>query len=258
VLTFTAILVLAGFGWVLLYWLLLPPVSPADDAVSGARLPTPVDTATLTLSPTPVPSPTSSPEPTPTGTRVVQGPPPVTPTPTRANCQNEVYNFEASNAVTSTDVRSFLRREIPEAHLENCRGIEYHHQLAAVHGEAILGNFSQVYRKIHVYAMSLEGQSSQAVLDTVTHEIGHNVYFNLWREDFDFDRRWDAIHRRAKEIHSATGAGFVSEYAQTDRYEDFAESYLAYIRYPTILQVVSPEKYEYLRREVFAGREYTN
>ena len=105
--------------------------------------------------------------------------------------------------------------------------------------------------------MSLEGQSPQTVLDTVTHEIGHNVYFNLWREDFDFDRRWDAIHRQAKEIHGATGAGFVSNYAQTDRYEDFAESYLAYIRYPAILQAVSPEKYEYLRREVFAGREYT-
>jgi hypothetical protein len=249
-----AVLILTVFGCALFYWFLIPAVPPSIAPVEAAMLPTPTNIATPTLSPTP----TNTPEPTPTGTRVVQGVPRVTPTPTRANCQNEVYNFEASNAITSAEVRGFLRREIPGFHLENCRGIEYHHQLAAVHGEAVLGNFSQVYRKINVYALSLEGQSPQIVLNTVTHEIGHNVYFNLWREDFDFDRRWDVIHRQAKEINKATGAGFVSDYARTDRYEDFAESYLAYVRYPAILQAVSPEKYDFLRREVFAGREYVD
>jgi hypothetical protein len=48
----------------------------------------------------------------------------------------------------------------------------------------------------------------------------------------------------------------VSDYARTDELEDFAESYMFYVRDPAVLRQASPEKYEFLRLELFAGREY--
>jgi hypothetical protein len=50
--------------------------------------------------------------------------------------------------------------------------------------------------------------------------------------------------------------GFVSDYARTNEYEDFAESYLAYVRWPQTLLTFSPVKYEFMRAEVFLGKEY--
>jgi hypothetical protein len=257
-----ALLVLSALGCMLAFWLVeTPRYSSAAVPASSTPLPTPAPTSALNL---PAPQPTATliptlsptPAPTATGTRVVVGPAPTTPTPTRANCINQISNFEASNVLTSNEVRVFLSSEIPAHHLDNCRGIEYHHQLAAVHGVAILGNFDKVYREINVYPLKLQGQQEQDILDTLTHEIGHNVYFNLWREDFEFDGRWSRIFRAAKEQYATGGSGFVSGYAQSNHYEDFAESYLAYVRYPDRLRAVSQEKYEFMRIKVFLGREY--
>ena len=58
------------------------------------------------------------------------------------------------------------------------------------------------------------------------------------------------------EISEWLSGGFVSEYARTNQYEDFAESYKAYVRDPELLQFMNPEKYVFMRDEVCVGQEY--
>ncbi|GAB4458603.1 MAG: hypothetical protein Kow0031_38940 [Anaerolineae bacterium] len=224
-----------------------PPGPAPVEAANPAPTPTP---AALARAEATAPPATDTPRPPPTlvPTRVVVGTPAPTPSPTPANCINHVVNFADSGALDDAQVQQFLDRTIPANHLDHCRRIEYIHKLAAVHGTDIAGNFIPIDRKIFVYAISLQGQQPQELLATLLHEIGHNVFFNRWREDFQFEQRWIALYKQ--------GDGYVSAYARSSYMEDFAESYLAYIVAPADLQRVSPAKYQFMRDEVFAGQEY--
>ena len=57
---------------------------------------------------------------------------------------------------------------------------------------------------------------------------------------------------------------FVSGYAMTDPFEDFAESYAYYILHGTEFRLLTrynqeiKQKYNYLKNEVFAGNEFIN
>lgn len=125
-----------------------------------------------------------------------------------------------------------------------------------MHGTDISGNIIPVYREIYVYATNPEAQTAETVLDTLVHEIGHNVHMNIRRDDFELDVRWAELHRQSQEQFTHNGRGFVSGYAQTSKFEDFAESYRAYIRQPETLIYYSPDKYEFMRTVIFAGRQY--
>ena len=86
------------------------------------------------------------------------------------------------------------------------------------------------------------------ILDTLTHEVGHNVHYNMRIDNMELANQWTEFHQQ--------DAGFVSDYARTNEFEDFAESYLAYVRHPEALLLNSPVKYEFMRVKVFAGQEY--
>jgi tRNA isopentenyl-2-thiomethyl-A-37 hydroxylase MiaE len=92
-----------------------------------------------------------------------------------------------------------------------------------------------------------------------THELGHVLgrqlqldshpdWLNLsgW-EDLG-DSKWNITKPER----------LVSRYARTNPGEDFAESVTAYRYNPQGLKAVSPEKYEFIKNNVFAGLEYTN
>jgi len=72
----------------------------------------------------------------------------------------------------------------------------------------------------------------------------------------DLAVRWEQLHAASIGRAWIDGLGFVSEYAKTNQFEDFAESYMTYIRDPETLLFASPEKYQFMRDEVFFGREY--
>ncbi len=230
------------------FWLQQPPAAGLAQAGAVAPSPSRTSAAPPPASDTPRPLPSDTPAPTPVATRVVVSTPAPTPSPTPVNCGSQVLNFAASGALDDAQVQQFLGRVVPANHLDHCRRIEYVHKLAAVHGTDIAGNFIPGDRKIFVYAISLEEQQPQELLDTLLHEIGHNVFFNHWREDFQFEQRWIELYK--------TDHGFVSVYARSNYMEDFAESYLAYIVTPAMLQQVSAARYQFMRDEVFAGREY--
>ena len=226
-------------------------------AVAQQSTPIPAATGTPEPPPTSATTPTQTPEPTSTSTKVVVTTVQPSPTPTRANCIDDIKNFDASGLITNQEVQQYLLQTIPLDHLENCRGIEYIHKQAAIHGDAIEGSTIPIYRIIYVYQPSIFSQnSSAALLDTLVHEIGHNVNFNIRRDNFDLDVEWRLMYEETKKTFPQDGKGFVTNYARTTKYEDFAESYRTYVRDPQSLLYFSPAKYEFMRDKVFNGREY--
>ena len=217
-------------------------------------------TPTPALTPIPEPSPTpeasTTPEPTPTATLVVTVTVPASPTPTRAHCEDTINNFEASGVISNEEVKAYLRRTLPHEHLDNCREIRYVPLAAAAHGTAISGSFIPVYREIFVYSHPASLNGVDDLLDTLVHEVGHNVHYNIRRDNFDLDVTWSALHQASFKSAQETGLGFVSTYAQTNKFEDFAETYMAYVRYPDVLKTYNFDKYSFMKDEVFNGFEY--
>ncbi|MCB0164331.1 MAG: hypothetical protein KDI79_08905, partial [Anaerolineae bacterium] len=240
-LSLVAITILAGLGCAVAF-LFLGSTSPSETEpeVIARQAPAALAEAPLPPTATPLPTdtplpPTGTPEPTATGTRVVTVTVPPTPTPTRANCEDDINNFEASGIITNEQVQDYLRRTIPLDHLENCREIRYVPRQAAAHGTAISGSFIPVYREIYVYANTASLRGADDLLDTLVHEVGHNVHYNIRRDNFALDVEWAGLYQDSLKTYRETGFGFVSTYAQTNKYEDFAETYMAYVRAPEIL-----------------------
>jgi hypothetical protein len=192
-------------------------------------------------------TPTQTALPTPTSTRVVTQTVTPTPRPTPINCIHDISDFEASGLITNEQVENYLRQTIPLTHLDRCQRIKYIPKIVDAHSTPASGRFIPLVRYISVYAV--EGPQGPAdILDTLTHEVGHNVHHNMRIDNLELANHWEELHKQ--------DLGFVSDYARTDEFEDFAESYRAYVREPQILLLYSPVKYEFMRVEVFAGQEY--
>jgi hypothetical protein len=194
--------------------------------------------------------------PTPTSTRVVTATVLPTASPTPVNCINNITNFEASGLLTDDQIQLYLQETIPPTHLDHCRIIEYQPRTVSTHATPVTGSFTPMFRQIYVYATGKEFQSPATLLDTLTHEIGHNVHYNLRRDNWDAAARWTELYKQSKNLFAREGLGFVSDYARFNDFEDFAETYSFYIRDPELLKFANPDKYEYMRQEIFAGREY--
>lgn len=261
---------IAGLVFILLigalaFFFIRGPQSPAAAVAQQAQAaPLPVGTTlpqpTATASPLPeaMATATSTPPPLPTATstRVVVATTGPTETPLPANCINNIINFETSGLVTNEEIQNYLSQTIPASHLDNCRVIEYQPRLVGYHATPVAGSFTPMFRQIYVYATSEEFHTTENLLDTLVHEVGHNVHYNLWRKDWGLKGRWADLYEQSKVNFARENLGFVSEYALSSDFEDFAETYRTYIRDPQLLRFVSPEKYEFMRQEVFEGKEY--
>jgi len=253
--------VLAAFAVVFGLLLMQRPAAtpPPANAAPIAAVP---PTAAVTRTATPAATATLLPQPTPTATRVVNVTVLPSPSATVANCAATVINFKDSGALTDDQVRQYLQQVIPPEHLDGCRGIEYVPRLAQMNGGQIAGNIIPVYNTIYVYAVEPPYLTANYLLDTLVHEIGHNRKRNMLAQDVANEKtnpgeppklnRWSELYRQSKQARS----GFVSDYAGTSQEEDFAESYRIYVREPNLLRLVNPAKYEFMRDQVFNGREY--
>lgn len=246
-----AVLVMAALACAAFLLLTSRPSRPVAAQPPAAATPAPTLPATATPAPTlpatATPTPTPTALPSPTSTRVVTIT--VEPTPKQVlNCINNITDFEASGLITNEQVQEYLRQAVPEAHLDNCRIIRYIPQHVSVRSVPAAGKFIPLFRHISVYAAPPEYHNREELLNTLVHEIGHNAYFNMRMENEELAERWIELYRQ--------DGGFVSDYARTHELEDFAESYMFYVRDPAVLRQASPAKYEYIRVEFFAGREY--
>lgn len=91
----------------------------------------------------------------------------------------------------------------------------------------------------------LDPQARRGVL---LHEFAHNV-----RTGLALAQNGPQSGRTAYWTAAARSPGQVSEYARWSDGEDFAESFVAYLRMPQHLKAVSPERYEYMHQHVFGG-----
>lgn len=167
----------------------------------------------------------------------------------------EIGGFEASGLLTSEQVAVYVRETIPTSHLEQCPNIQYEpdnpEYVSYPYGLAF---FDPETHEIKVGPAERFGliAPEQEMIDTVTHEIGHNAHQNL------IEQRPEIAAKRI-DLYDRSRSGeydFVSRYASTNEYEDFAESYMTYVRDPELLQFISLEKYAFMRDFIFAGREY--
>ncbi|MBN1992131.1 MAG: hypothetical protein JW953_05465 [Anaerolineae bacterium] len=226
-----------------------PPSQAEPPAVVAQPLPATSTTApTGTSTPPPTATAGQTALPTPTGTPVISQTTTPTPRPTAVNCIHDIANFEASGLITNKEVQAYLRQTIPVEHLDHCLKIRYVDRLTDVQATPASGRFMPLIRWISVYPVAGGYAGPAEILDTLVHEIGHNVHYNMRVDDLELANQWDELHQQ--------NAGFVTAYASTDEFEDFAESYWAYVRQPQMLLLYNPSKYEFMRFHVFAGQEY--
>lgn len=100
--------------------------------------------------------------------------------------------------------------------------------------------------------------SSEMQMYTVIHEIGHNIGSRLNQDEdpewlnitgwMELDGEWKS-YRDEKQV---------SKYGATNPAEDFAEAFSGYRYDPERLKRISPKKYEYMKKNVFLGLEYTS
>ena len=170
--------------------------------------------------------------------------------------QTEIDGFENSELFSNEKIADHLRHELPHTHLEGCPSIRYqpdHEHFNSWSGASVLGFFELDSHQIKIGPME-RFDASYDVLETVTHEVGHNVHFNLIQSSPETVGNWERLHQQS----NISEEGFVSQYARTDAYEDFAETYKVYVHDPEFLQFVNPEKYDFMKNEIFYGREYVS
>lgn len=170
----------------------------------------------------------------------------------------EVSGFDEYSELSNQDVSNLINTLIPDGHLANCGSIICNPNdptwfeipgTTGYHVEYVDGRPCEICL---AGKEVLEGTGSSE-LEVLCHEIGHNAYNSLNLLD---QLRWADIHDDSMAIYNETGFGFVSNYAHTNIFEDFAETYAVYMTNPDLLKFVSPEKYEFMQERVFVGIEY--
>lgn len=157
-----------------------------------------------------------------------------------------VTGFGAQDLVDTKEIVRAID-QLPAFHLEQLREISYeplpeaflalpgtNDGLSMYHN----GEYVQRQRKIVIYLFDSRALFYQMLF----HEIGHHVFFLILNSKVK--KRW------VTQLHRA--APCITPYAAHSAAEDFAESYAAFVLNPAELKLI-PEKYNYMRDEVFSG-----
>lgn len=171
-----------------------------------------------------------------------------------------VEGFDKSGVTSNQEVREYLKKEFPERHVNNItmESVRYNDRLIKENGHVELAHWekrelvrgTKVFNKeIVVNRQTPDGNIDKGTIKRdIAHEVGHQVH-NMYLERGAQIKWLEISGDRPREK-------CVSDYACTNPGEDFAESYMTYVRDPESLKTASAEKYNYMRDRVFAGREY--
>ncbi len=164
-----------------------------------------------------------------------------------------VSGFEQSGVTTNEEIQMHLEEDFPPDHVSpsTIESIEYVNEYQGADDDYIAGRHhytSETTGHIEIYPQTPDGCEDKGQLEeTIAHEVGHNVHANLSPEA---QTTWE-------QISTTSGPDeFVSDYAKTDVYEDFAESYATYQHDSELLREASSAKYDFMRDEVYHGHEY--
>lgn len=166
----------------------------------------------------------------------------------------EIDNFEHSELISNQEIAEFLQSNIPIEHLEGCPRIEFNPKADCfAENPNALGCFNTVTNEIFINSHESLKETG-GLLETLTHEIGHNAHAQLEANSPLLADKWAEIYENSLAIFTQEGTGFVSEYALTNQYEDFAESYNCYVNDPEALAFFAPEKYAFMDKFIFHGQ----
>jgi len=169
--------------------------------------------------------------------------------------ETEFSNFGASDFITTQEAVAFVQENIPPEHLDQLNSVEYVDD-SLMREMGVLGVWSGDLKTGEAAIEIYPQESTDGMIHTLAHEIGHNAAFHLPTEAWD---EWAGMYTISLLRLIFSGGAldeFVSPYAATSADEDFAECYAAYINDPELLQSVCPEKYEYMKNHLFNGQEY--
>lgn len=164
-----------------------------------------------------------------------------------------VSGFEQAGVMTDEEAQKYLEESFPPDHVSpsTIESIEYVDEYQEADGGYVAGRHyytTETTGHIEIYPQTSQGCTDRGQLEeTIAHEVGHNVHANLSPEA---QAAWE-------QLSTASGPDeYVSDYARTDVYEDFAESYATYQHDSELLREVSSAKYDFMCDEVYHGREY--
>lgn len=167
--------------------------------------------------------------------------------------ETEISNFEVSRLVSTEAVTDYIRETIPVSHLENCPSIRYEPIPNEINPYA-RGTFERETHEIRMWGDCPAG--ADEMITAVIHEIGHNVHENLIGDHPELAAEWEKLHQASFDTYEQNGLGFVKEYSRANEYEDVADPYRTYIGDPEKLQFYNPDKYEFMKENIFDGQEY--
>ena len=153
----------------------------------------------------------------------------------------EIQGFEASGVTSNEQVADFVRNEIPLSHLDRVSDIS---PVNTQQYEQVGNNF------IALTNHEINGQ--------VAAHIGREVYYS---NEISGETFQDFIALPTlDEVYDAKGCFEHSGDLETKTLlpsENFAHVYATYIESPNLLKSMAPEHYNFMRDNVFYGREYT-
>lgn len=104
-----------------------------------------------------------------------------------------------------------------------------------------------------------KGDSGSSRQYTIFHEVAHNMASRL--NEMDYNPQWlkqSSWVKKGDEWSSGKDACFPSKYSATNPAEDFAETATTYRYNGKGLKENCPEKYDFMKKHVFKGIEYTD
>ena len=166
----------------------------------------------------------------------------------------EIDNFESSELTNNQEICHFLENNIPLEHLDGCPRIEFNPNADCfIENPDALGGFNTSSNEIFINSHESLNEAG-GLFETLSHEIGHNTYVQLEAKAPHLANKWEEIHDNSIKSFLHNGTGLVSEYALNNKYEDFAESYRTYVNDPEALAFLAPEKFVFMDKFVFNGR----
>lgn len=154
-----------------------------------------------------------------------------------------ILGFERCQMMNNEGVMAYLKSEFPLEHLAKTNSIRYTDEYHTTHEDECYIEFACSYTdpetletNIEVHRHASDGTfDREDLVDTIAHEIGHNVYHNM-----------DAANRM-------TWAKISEGENESEKREDFAECYAYYILFDRAL---NNEEYAFMKNRLFKGREY--
>lgn len=166
-----------------------------------------------------------------------------------------VEGFSRSGVVTDQEVKTYLKDNFPERHVNNVTmetviyqdryiGDKKGTELGYWQERQLVKGFNVSDKEIIINRQFPEGSIDKtAMKETIAHEVGHQVYFKCL--DASDRKDWENISgdRPADKC--------VSAYSKKSPEEDFAECYRVFIQQPETLKETDSQKYDFFKNRVF-------